>query len=85
MSMDCGEVLEAIYLILDGELSPEDCSELQFHLERCAVCFGRHETERLFKELVRNKCGCEPAPAMLVRRIRVALEVEATVYEVEAE
>lgn len=83
MSMDCGEVLEAISLILDGELSPEDCVELQYHLERCAVCFGRHETERLFKELVRNKCGCEPAPAMLVHRIRIALEVESASYEGE--
>ncbi|MGH2719170.1 MAG: mycothiol system anti-sigma-R factor [Actinomycetota bacterium] len=85
MSMDCGEVLEAIYLILDGELSPEDCSELQYHLERCAVCFGRHETERMFKQLVHTKCGCEPAPATLVHRIRVAIQVETTTIAYEGE
>jgi mycothiol system anti-sigma-R factor len=79
MSMDCGEVLEAIYLILDGELSPDACAELEVHLERCSVCYGRHETERLFKRLVRERCGCEPAPATLVTRIRVALEVESAV------
>lgn len=78
MSIDCGEVLERIYLILDGELSPEQCAELQFHLERCSDCFGRHETERLFKELLRNRCGCEPAPPTLVSRIRIALQVEAS-------
>lgn len=83
MSMDCGEVLERIYLILDGELSQEDCAELQVHLERCSVCYGRHETERLFKELVRQRCGCEPAPAALVSRIKVALEVET--FSIEAE
>jgi mycothiol system anti-sigma-R factor len=74
--MNCHEVLEEIYLILDGELSPERCEELQSHLERCSECFGRHETERLFKDLVRTRCGCEPAPPQLVSRIRFAIHVE---------
>lgn len=78
MSMDCGEVLERISLILDGELSPELCAELQVHLERCAVCYGRHETERLFKQLVRERCGCEPAPPGLVARIRTVIYEEST-------
>ena len=74
---DCEEVLEKIYLILDGELSSERCAELQVHLQRCAECYGRHETERLFKDLVRRRCGCEAAPPQLVARIRFALHVEA--------
>lgn len=74
--MNCQEVLNEIYLILDGEMSPERCDELQVHLERCTECYGRHATERLFKELVRTKCGCEPAPPRLVERIRMAIEVE---------
>lgn len=77
MSMDCNEVLERIALILDGELSPEACAELRQHLELCSECFGRHETERLVKSLVRERCGCEMAPPMLVTRIRLALQVEA--------
>jgi mycothiol system anti-sigma-R factor len=76
--MNCREVLEEISLILDGELSPEKCEELRGHLERCAECFGRHETERLFKDLVRSRCGCEPAPPQLVNRIRFAIQVEVT-------
>jgi mycothiol system anti-sigma-R factor len=74
--MNCREVLEEISLILDGELSPERCEELKGHLERCTECFGRHETERLFKELVRRRCGCESAPPQLVTRIRFAIQVE---------
>jgi mycothiol system anti-sigma-R factor len=74
--MNCHEVLNEISLILDGELSPERCEELKGHLERCTECFGRHETERLFKELVRLRCGCEPAPPQLVTRIRFAIQVE---------
>jgi mycothiol system anti-sigma-R factor len=74
---DCAEVLEKIYLLLDGELSPERCAELKVHLERCAECYGRHETERLFKDLVRRRCGCESAPPQLVARIRFALHAEA--------
>ena len=73
--MNCREVLEEIYLILDGELSPERCEELKGHLERCTECFGRHETERLFKDLIRRRCG-ESAPPQLVTRIRFAIEVE---------
>jgi mycothiol system anti-sigma-R factor len=83
MSMDCGEVLERISLILDGELSPEACLELQKHLEICAVCYGRHETERLFKQLVRQRCGCEPAPPALVTRIRIALQSETASFETD--
>ena len=74
--MNCREVLQEISLILDGELSPEKCEELKGHLERCTECFGRHETERLFKDLVRRRCGCEPAPPQLVTRIRFAIQVE---------
>lgn len=76
--MNCREVLEEIYLILDGEMSAERCAELESHLERCTECFGRHETERLFKDLVRERCGCEPAPPELVTRIRFALQVEVS-------
>ena len=74
--MNCREVLQEISLILDGELSPERCEELRGHLERCTECFGRHETERLFKDLIRRRCGCESAPPQLVARIRFAIEVE---------
>ena len=74
--MNCREVLEEISLILDGELSPEKCEELKGHLERCTECFGRHETERLFKDLVRSRCGCESAPPQLLTRIRFAIHVE---------
>lgn len=76
--MNCREVLEEIYLILDGELSEDRCEELRGHLERCTECFGRHETERLFKELVRRRCGCESAPPGLVARIRFSLQVEVS-------
>jgi mycothiol system anti-sigma-R factor len=76
--MNCREVLEEISLILDGELSPERCEELRVHLDRCTECFGRHETERLFKHLVRSKCGCEAAPPELVTRIRFAIEMEVS-------
>jgi mycothiol system anti-sigma-R factor len=79
--INCREVLEKIYLLLDGELSPETCEELQVHLERCRYCYGRAETERLFKELVRDRCGCEQAPPELVTRIRFAIAVEASESE----
>lgn len=51
------EALERICLILDGELSPDRCAELKVHLQRWSERYGRHETERLFKDLIRLRCG----------------------------
>ncbi len=74
---NCEKLLEELYQLLDGELPPERCTELQAHLEACLGCLGRHEVERYFKEFVRRRCGGEPAPAPLMDRIRASLASEA--------
>ena len=81
MNPDCGEVLQELYQLLDGELSRERCQELQAHLALCSACYGRVETERLFKEMLKAKCGCEPAPPTLVAKIRFTLRVEQQAVE----
>lgn len=81
MKPNCNEVLEEIYLLLDGELSAERCVELKAHLDLCSACYGRVETERLFKELLRARCGCDAAPPDLVARIRISIRVESTGLE----
>lgn len=75
--VDCRQVTENLYLLLDGELPAEACAELERHIDGCSECFGRYGVERDFKELVRRKCADEPAPAALVERIRAALRNQA--------
>jgi mycothiol system anti-sigma-R factor len=67
---NCREVLERLYLYLDGEIAAEDCEALDQHIRECACCFDTAEIERAFKALVRRKCGEHEAPPELVARLR---------------
>lgn len=73
MGVDCRELIENLYLLLDDELSEDRCAQLKAHLNRCHDCSCRYGLEREFKELVQRKCG-EQAPADLLERIRTKLE-----------
>ncbi|MGH9194448.1 MAG: mycothiol system anti-sigma-R factor [Acidimicrobiia bacterium] len=73
MGVDCKELVENLYLLLDEELGEDRCAELKAHLDRCHDCTGRFGLEREFKELVQRKCG-EQAPSELLDRIRTKLE-----------
>lgn len=75
--IDCERFVESLYLLLDGELDPELCAKLELHMARCSGCLGRHDIERRFKELVHRTCGEQVAPAALLARIHVVLQVES--------
>ncbi len=78
---DCEKLLDELYQLLDGELPPERCAELQAHFEACLGCLGRHEVERYFKEFIRRRCGGQAAPPPLIDRIRTSLEREAAAVD----
>ena len=73
MQDECLKVLEQIELFLDGELDVGVSREIQHHLEACGPCMDHSEFQRRLKELVREKCGCDQAPAHLLDRIRSVL------------
>ncbi|MEO8329681.1 MAG: mycothiol system anti-sigma-R factor [Candidatus Nanopelagicales bacterium] len=72
--VDCGDVLEAVYLYLDGELDGEALEEIRQHLDDCSPCLREYGIEREVKVLIARSCG-EVAPASLhgavVDRIRI--------------
>jgi mycothiol system anti-sigma-R factor len=70
---ECLKVLEQIELFLDGELDVDVGRQIRQHLEACGPCMDHSEFQRHLKELVREKCGCDQAPARLLERIRSAL------------
>jgi mycothiol system anti-sigma-R factor len=74
---DCEHVLREIELYLDHELDSREAGHIQDHLAECGGCLQRKEFRESLRELIAKKCGPEPAPEDLVRRIRELLATEA--------
>lgn len=70
---DCSELIQNLFLLLDGELADHTCADLEEHLRRCHGCLDRYGVERAFKDLIRRRCSHEPVPDVLIQRIRVTL------------
>lgn len=70
---DCSELIDNLFLLLDGELAEGTCADLEEHLRRCHGCIERFGVERAFKDLIRRRCSQEPVPDVLIQRIRITL------------
>ena len=72
--VDCGDVVEAVYLYLDGELDRESIDHIRRHLDECSPCLREYGIEREVKLLIARCCN-EVAPDALrqsvIERIRV--------------
>ena len=78
-SSDCSEVLEKVWLYLDGEMSADQLADIRVHLDECSPCLRAYGLEQAVKALVARKCGCEPAPEEL------RLKLMATLHRVRVE
>jgi len=67
--VDCGEVLERVWLYLDGEIDAPDLQEIRQHLDECGPCLRAYGLEQAVKALVARSCGCEQAPIDLRTRV----------------
>jgi mycothiol system anti-sigma-R factor len=67
---NCREVVEALFLYIDGEAAAEVCGGIELHLRRCAPCMDHVSFERDLKELVRRKCLEGGAPSDLTARLK---------------
>ncbi|HVQ18689.1 MAG TPA: mycothiol system anti-sigma-R factor [Actinomycetes bacterium] len=72
--VDCGDVLEAVHLYLDGELDADSLDHIRQHLDDCSPCLREYGIEREVKILIARSCA-EVAPDSLrlsvVDRIRI--------------
>ncbi len=85
---DCGEIIEQVYLYLDGELGDDDISGIRTHLEECGPCLREYGIEEEFKRLIARKCTCEQAPIDLREKVLTrlrAVHVETTHLEYRAD
>lgn len=71
---DCRSVLERLYLYLDGEIAPEDGTDIGRHIRDCLPCQDHADFEQQFKELVRRKVCKEEVPSDLLSRVRANLD-----------
>jgi mycothiol system anti-sigma-R factor len=72
--LDCSDVVEAVYLYIDGELSGEVIDNIRSHLDECSPCLREYGIEQDVKALIARSC-CETAPAELRASIVSRLEI----------
>jgi len=71
--INCEQVREEAYRLLDGKIPPAKRRAMKYHLTTCAPCFSQIEFIRLMRFSLRG-CVCgERCPGGLVGRIRAAI------------
>ena len=83
----CSEVLEKVYLYLDGEAEADDHDHIRIHLDECAPCLRKYGLEQAVKALVARSCA-EQAPVELRDRVmfrlqQVRVEIEHVEFRAE--
>lgn len=76
----CSEVLEQVYLYLDGEAESHSNEQIRIHLDECAPCLREYGLEQAVKALVARSCS-EHAPDDL--RTRVLLKIQQVRIEID--
>jgi mycothiol system anti-sigma-R factor len=69
----CSEVLEKVYLYLDGEAEHEDHDHIRIHLDECSPCLRKYGLEQAVKALVARSCS-EQAPVELRERVMFRIQ-----------
>ena len=72
--VDCGDVIEAVYLYLDGELDADSLDHIRQHLDECSPCLREYGIEREVKVLIARSCSEVAPPALrssVVEQIRI--------------
>ena len=75
--LDCADVIDAVYLYIDGELEHEAIDDIRNHLEECTPCLREYGVEREVKQLIARSCK-ETAPDSLRESVIARLEVVRT-------
>lgn len=75
--MECHAAKPLIDALVDDELDADAASELQSHLGGCAACAGIVEQRQILKSVSSRRDLYQPAPPMLLERIRDAIRDEA--------
>ncbi|MGH2754579.1 MAG: mycothiol system anti-sigma-R factor [Actinomycetota bacterium] len=71
----CKQTLQRAYLILDGEeISVEERTRIETHLEECSPCYERYGVEVEVKRVIQRLRGSCACPDRLREKITSLLE-----------
>jgi mycothiol system anti-sigma-R factor len=70
---ECNDTLRELYQFLDGELTEDDRTHIQQHLDDCSPCLAAFDFEAELRIVVRNRC-VDTVPEALRNRIARAIE-----------
>jgi mycothiol system anti-sigma-R factor len=80
----CSEVLEQVYVYLDGEIGPDECAKIREHLDECGPCLRQYGLDQAVKALVARSCGCDLAPDALRNKVLARIrEVRVEISQIE--
>lgn len=68
-----------VNLLRAAQMAEDECAALRQAIEYCPECFERIEREKAVRDLVKQCCGQDTAPATLRTRIVAQLKVSRTV------
>ena len=68
--IDCGQILNEVYLFLDLECSDERRAAIQHHLEECSSCLREYGIEQEVRVVVARCCGGDRAPDSVRESLR---------------
>jgi anti-sigma factor (TIGR02949 family) len=78
--MNCIDVATNMQLFLDEELPPRDMNEVRDHLAKCPLCDEKFESEKLFKQVLKEKICKKCATDALMHEVReLVFNANATV------
>jgi mycothiol system anti-sigma-R factor len=80
----CVDVLDQVWIYLDGEAEERDCASIRQHLDECSPCLRKYGIEQEVKTLVHRSCGSDDAPTDLKDRVRariIEVRLEMTVEQ----
>ena len=84
----CAEVLEQVWIYIDGEMDDAACATIRHHLDECSPCLRKFGIEQEVKSLVARSCGSDDPPTDLKDRVRARLtevRIEMTTVEYRAD
>ncbi|MBN1213025.1 MAG: zf-HC2 domain-containing protein [candidate division Zixibacteria bacterium] len=76
--MNCQEVLNLLYDIIDREASEIDVKEVQEHLKHCKDCFGVYKVEGALQHFISEKIKSrnEPSPKLESLRMKIVEQLD---------
>lgn len=66
---NCRQILEQVFLYIDGEIAGGDCARIEAHLQGCQDCLDHFGFEIKIKQIVKRGCS-EPCPGETLDRLR---------------